>query len=87
MGGREEGRAVQQQAAICCPIQQGPLSSHWESRLLQGSVMTATFDGAHRTRLDLVTLAAFEDSGWYQVNYSAAEELLWGRGKASETSA
>lgn len=43
--------------------------------------MTATFDGAQRTQLDPVTLAAFEDSGWYQVNYSAAEELLWGRGK------
>ncbi|XP_050999325.1 ciliated left-right organizer metallopeptidase [Acomys russatus] len=60
--------------------EEGSLSSHWESRLLQGSIMTATFEGAQRTRLDPVTLAAFEDSGWYQVNYSAAEELLWGRG-------
>ncbi|XP_055474000.1 ciliated left-right organizer metallopeptidase [Psammomys obesus] len=64
--------------------EEGSLSSHWESRLLQGSIMTATFDGAHRTRLDPVTLAAFEDSGWYQVNYSAAEELLWGRGAGLE---
>ncbi|KAF5925716.1 hypothetical protein HPG69_002166 [Diceros bicornis minor] len=45
----------------------------------EGSVMTATFDGAQRTRLDPITLAAFEDSGWYQVNHSAAEELLWGQ--------
>lgn len=43
--------------------------------------MTATFNGARRTRLDPVTLAAFKDSGWYQVNHSAAEELLWGRGE------
>lgn len=43
--------------------------------------MTATFDGAQRTRLDPITLAAFQDSGWYQVNYSAAEELLWGQGE------
>lgn len=43
--------------------------------------MTAAFDGAQHTRLDPITLAAFEDSGWYQVNHSAAEELLWGQGK------
>ncbi|XP_014636481.1 PREDICTED: leishmanolysin-like peptidase [Ceratotherium simum simum] len=64
--------------------EQGLLSSHWEARLLQGSVMTATFDGAQRTRLDPITLAAFEDSGWYQVNHSAAEELLWGQGSGLE---
>ncbi|XP_047593710.1 ciliated left-right organizer metallopeptidase isoform X3 [Lutra lutra] len=59
--------------------EEGPLSSHWEARLLQGSIMTATFDGARRTRLDPITLAAFEDSGWYRVNHSAAEELPWGQ--------
>ncbi|XP_046508649.1 ciliated left-right organizer metallopeptidase [Equus quagga] len=64
--------------------EQGPLSSHWEARLLQGSVMIATFDGAQRTRLDPITLAAFKDSGWYQVNHSAAEELLWGQGSGLE---
>lgn len=62
-------------------LQQGPLSSHWEARLLQGSIMTATFDGTQRTRLDPITLAAFQDSGWYQVNHSAAQELLWGQGE------
>ncbi|XP_059129618.1 ciliated left-right organizer metallopeptidase [Peromyscus eremicus] len=64
--------------------EEGSLSSHWESRLFQGSIMTATFDGARYTRLDPITLAAFEDSGWYQVNYSAAEELLWGQGSGLE---
>ncbi|ELW69253.1 Leishmanolysin-like peptidase [Tupaia chinensis] len=65
-------------------IVMGPLSSHWEARLLQGSLMTATFDGAQHTRLDTITLAAFEDTGWYQVNHSAAEELLWGHGEKAE---
>lgn len=60
------------------------MSSHWEARLLQGSIMTATFDGARRTRLDPITLAALEDSGWYRVNHSAAEELLWGQGENRE---
>ncbi|ELK11249.1 Leishmanolysin-like peptidase [Pteropus alecto] len=50
----------------------------------EGSIMTATFNGAQRTRLDPITLAAFKDSGWYQVNYSAAEELLWGQGSGLE---
>uniref|UniRef100_A0A7N5JR89 Leishmanolysin-like peptidase n=1 Tax=Ailuropoda melanoleuca TaxID=9646 RepID=A0A7N5JR89_AILME len=66
------------------PLEEGPLSSHWEARLLQGSIMTATFDGARRTRLDPITLAALEDSGWYRVNHSAAEELLWGHGSGLE---
>ncbi|XP_074150359.1 ciliated left-right organizer metallopeptidase isoform X1 [Sminthopsis crassicaudata] len=60
--------------------EEGLFSSHWEARLFQGSVMTATFDGAHRTQIDFITLAAFADSGWYQVNLSAAQELLWGQG-------
>ncbi|XP_059037632.1 ciliated left-right organizer metallopeptidase [Mustela lutreola] len=64
--------------------EEGPLSSHWEARLLQGSIMTATFDGARRTRLDPITLAAFEDSGWYRVNHSVAEELPWGQGSGLE---
>ncbi|XP_040824326.1 leishmanolysin-like peptidase 2 [Ochotona curzoniae] len=64
--------------------EEGPWSSHWEARLLQGSIMAATFDGAQRTRLDPITLAAFKDSGWYQVNHSAAEELLWGQGSGLE---
>ncbi|VFV17678.1 Hypothetical predicted protein [Lynx pardinus] len=72
-------------ASLGVPLEEeGALSSHWEARLLQGSVMTATFNGARRTRLDPVTLAAFKDSGWYQVNHSAAEELLWGRGSGLE---
>lgn len=74
-------RATRQRPATRHFSQQGPWSSHWEARLLQGSIMAATFDGAQRTRLDPITLAAFKDSGWYQVNHSAAEELLWGQGE------
>ncbi|KAM4853807.1 ciliated left-right organizer metallopeptidase [Thomomys bottae] len=64
--------------------EEGSLSSHWEARLFQGSIMAATFDSAQRTQLDLITLSAFQDSGWYQVNYSAAEKLLWGHGSGLE---
>ncbi|KIH65984.1 hypothetical protein ANCDUO_03691 [Ancylostoma duodenale] len=27
-----------------------------------------------------ITLALFEDSGWYKVNYNNADEMLFGRG-------
>ncbi|XP_039769790.1 leishmanolysin-like peptidase 2 [Ornithorhynchus anatinus] len=60
--------------------EEGPSSSHWEARLLQGSVMTAAFARSRHTRLDPVTLAAFVDMGWYQVNLSVAQELEWGQG-------
>ena len=28
-----------------------------------------------------MTLAVFEDSGWYKVNYNNADTYLWGRRK------
>lgn len=34
----------------------------------------------HLTFLDRMTLAVFEDSGWYSVDYSQAEDFLWGKG-------
>ncbi|XP_029436164.1 leishmanolysin-like peptidase 2 isoform X2 [Rhinatrema bivittatum] len=55
-------------------------SSHWEARLMQGSLMLATFAPVHLTQLDDITLAAFADTGWYQVNTSASKRLVWGRG-------
>ena len=46
--------------------------------------MSVYFDFAsiiqpHQTFLDRMTLAVFEDSGWYQVNYDYAEDLPWGQ--------
>nr|XP_033780302.1 leishmanolysin-like peptidase 2 [Geotrypetes seraphini] len=55
-------------------------SSHWEARVLQGSLMLATLAPVHLTQLDDITLAAFRDMGWYQVNTSAGKRLVWGRG-------
>ena len=36
---------------------------------------------AEHTLLDPISLALFEDTGWYIVNYTMAEELVWGKGK------
>ncbi|XP_077445900.1 ciliated left-right organizer metallopeptidase isoform X4 [Stigmatopora argus] len=42
----------------------GGVSSHWESRLLQGSVMLAAPGQPTAARIDPLTLAAFRDTGW-----------------------
>ncbi|CAH1261305.1 RP11-244E17.1 [Branchiostoma lanceolatum] len=63
------------------PLEDRPagVSSHWEARLMQGSIMTAKLGQPHLTTIDAVTLAMFEDSGWYQVDYSTAGSLVWGQ--------
>ncbi|XP_034768806.2 ciliated left-right organizer metallopeptidase [Acipenser ruthenus] len=61
----------------------GVPSSHWEARFLQGSIMTASIGEPGQVQLDRVTLAALQDTGWYQVNHSAGEGLVWGAGQGS----
>ncbi|XP_072271230.1 ciliated left-right organizer metallopeptidase [Pyxicephalus adspersus] len=60
--------------------QEKSASSHWESRIMQGSIMTASINPPHLTFLDPITLAAFQDMGWYKVNSSISHQLVWGRG-------
>lgn len=57
------------------------LSSHWEARVLQGSIMAASLAEPSLVRIDPVTLAALQDTGWYSVNFSRAQSLVWGDGK------
>lgn len=59
----------------------GRASSHWESRSLQGSIMTASLGEPATVRLDAVTLAALQDTGWYRVNLSRSQSLVWGQGE------
>lgn len=59
----------------------GKLSSHWESRVLQGSIMAAVLGDPATVRIDPVTLAALQDTGWYSVNLSRAQSLVWGEGQ------
>ncbi|XP_072233044.1 ciliated left-right organizer metallopeptidase [Leuresthes tenuis] len=59
------------------------LSSHWESRVLQGSIMAAVLGDSATVRIDSVTLAALQDTGWYSVNLSQAQSLVWGDGEGA----
>lgn len=55
----------------------GLAPSHWEIRTFGNEYMTAiTQDDEPVSR---ITLALFQDSGWYNVDFSQAEEMAWGR--------
>ncbi|EKF28005.1 surface protease GP63, putative [Trypanosoma cruzi marinkellei] len=49
--------------------------SHWKKRNMRGELMTSVVEVGLYSAL---TLAAFEDMGFYLANYSAAEMLWWG---------
>jgi leishmanolysin len=51
-------------------------SSHWEKRILMNEYMTAT--SSYDPVYSAMTLALFEDSGWYQVSFKNAQVLPWG---------
>lgn len=59
----------------------GKASSHWEARVLQGSIMAAVLEDPPAVRIDPVTLAALQDTGWYTVDMSRAQSLVWGEGE------
>ncbi|KAJ0006297.1 hypothetical protein NQD34_013570, partial [Periophthalmus magnuspinnatus] len=59
------------------------LSSHWESRVMQGSIMTAVLDDPSVVRIDPMTLAALQDTGWYTADQNRAQCLVWGQGKGN----
>jgi hypothetical protein len=54
----------------------------WEQRIMMGDIMTATW--LTRPVISEITLALFEDSGWYKVNYNYAGVLNWGEGMGCE---
>ncbi|KMZ61468.1 putative Surface protease GP63 [Zostera marina] len=60
----------------------GTSGSHWEKRLLMNEIMTGSVDT--RSVVSKMTLALLEDSGWYHVNYSMADNLDWGQNQGTE---
>ncbi|XP_039679547.1 leishmanolysin-like peptidase 2 isoform X1 [Perca fluviatilis] len=61
----------------------GRVSSHWESRVLQGSIMAPVLGDSPTVRIDPVTLAALQDTGWYTVDLNQAQSLVWGDGEGA----
>eukprot|EP00587_Corethron_hystrix_P002943 CAMPEP_0113302822 /NCGR_PEP_ID=MMETSP0010_2-20120614/3491_1 /TAXON_ID=216773 ORGANISM="Corethron hystrix, Strain 308" /NCGR_SAMPLE_ID=MMETSP0010_2 /ASSEMBLY_ACC=CAM_ASM_000155 /LENGTH=706 /DNA_ID=CAMNT_0000156709 /DNA_START=71 /DNA_END=2191 /DNA_ORIENTATION=- /assembly_acc=CAM_ASM_000155 len=61
------------------PTSQSCFGAHWDERLFYASTMSAVAEYT-AGYLDPVTLALFEDSGWYKADYSVAEMSPFGHG-------
>ncbi|RTG87747.1 leishmanolysin-like peptidase [Schistosoma bovis] len=57
----------------------GVYLTHWEKRLLENDLMTATYTNSFR--ISPITLAMMEDTGWYIPNYALSQSFSWGRGR------
>ena len=56
----------------------GIFKSHWEKRIMMNEIMTGRYESIPPPALSVLTLAAFEDSGWYIANYEQADPLNYG---------
>ena len=63
----------------------GTAGSHWEKRLVANEFMNPQV-ADNPVLFSALTLALFEDTGWYKPNYGAAQHLPWGykQGKYSK---
>ena len=52
-----------------CSEGSGTAGGHWEKRVAKGELMVGTAGGGHRAPVSELTLAVFEDAGWYMPNY------------------
>ena len=57
----------------------GTANGHWESRVMLGDYMIGADYG--ETVISEITLALFEDSGWYKVNYYTGGLFRYGKNK------
>ena len=55
----------------------GTVGAHWEKRMMYNDFMVADSD-VHEVIYSDITLALFEDSGWYKVNYRYTNPMTWG---------
>eukprot|EP00947_MAST-08B_sp_MAST-8B-sp1_P003679 g3679.t1 len=77
------GAELENQPTSSCSL----IGSHWEQRILSDELMASTAT-TKTTFVSAITLAVFEDSGWYSVDYSVAdtltEGLAWGYKKGCD---
>ena len=60
----------------------GSVGSHWEGRYMLGDYMVSV--NYHENVISDITLALFEDSGWYKVNYYTGGLFRFGKNKGCE---
>ncbi|RQM29735.1 hypothetical protein B5M09_001086 [Aphanomyces astaci] len=54
----------------------GCLGSHWEERIFEPELMSPL--QSYRNPVSGLTLSYFQDTGWYQVNFTSAQPMYWG---------
>lgn len=70
---------------ILFPLHSSLVGSHWENELFQGDLMAPTdASDASPPRISRMTLAFFEDSGWYIGNWTISSYLDWGRNEGCD---
>ncbi|GMF54986.1 unnamed protein product [Phytophthora fragariaefolia] len=67
------GAEIEQQDGTGC------IGSHWEERIFEPEYMTPVISS--RNVFSALTLAFFQDSGWYHANLSTAERLHFGENR------
>ncbi|EFA85089.1 hypothetical protein PPL_02086 [Heterostelium album PN500] len=54
-----------------------PLCAHWESRIAYSEMMTS--ESSSTMALSVLTISLLQDTGWYLVDTSFAQEFRWGQ--------
>ncbi|XP_076455819.1 leishmanolysin-like peptidase [Babylonia areolata] len=60
----------------------GTAITHWEKRIFENEAMTGTY--TQNSVISRITLAMMEDTGWYEADYSMAQDYEWGKGLGCE---
>jgi hypothetical protein len=60
----------------------GTAGAHWSKRYMNTDYMIG--DSYGENLMSDITLALFEDSGWYQVNFEMSNLFLWGKNKGCD---
>jgi len=60
----------------------GTRDGHWNRKAMNGDVMIAKSFGENL--ISDITLALFEDTGWYQVNYDQSNVFIWGKNRGCD---
>jgi len=60
----------------------GTAGSHWSKKIMNTDFMIG--DSYGENLISEISLALFEDSGWYKVNYELANLFLWGKDKGCD---
>jgi hypothetical protein len=72
--------------AIGVPLEnkgsEGSKDGHWNRKAMNGDVMLAKSFGENL--ISDITLALFEDSGWYKINYDLSNVFFWGKDKGCD---